>query len=480
MNGSLTVNALVVFLAWIGFLHASQGQEGYRIAFDIENLGDTICYLANYFGDKTYLADTASVKEGAFVFSGKEKLDKGMYMIAGQSKNKYLDFIVNDAQRFAIRTDTSAWIETIQVKGSPENRLFFDYILYLEKKRQVIDSVNRLPNEQPSLADPSLQKDSLIQQVDEDVKQYQRDLIENHRETFLARFLLASIEPEPYEVLIKETDPSERDRLISEYKDRYWDHFDLTDDRLLRSPLFHKRMERYLDDLIPPVPDSVIREVDLILSTVSANKVVYEYVLWYLTLKYERSKIMGFDAVFVHLAREYFETGRADFVNETVKKNVIVRAKTLEPLLIGKKAPLMVLLDTNDLPVSLYQIDKEFTVVYFWDMDCGFCKKETPVLKQIYDDYHEKQNLGVYAVCIDTSLTGWKKYIREHSLNWINVNGYLSLTPDFHDLYDIHSSPVIYILGRDKEIIAKHVSAEQVREIIRRKEDTLLNSSIDK
>ncbi|HNS16721.1 MAG TPA: thioredoxin-like domain-containing protein [Bacteroidales bacterium] len=459
-----------IILLWQVNSHTALGQEKYHIAFSVKNLPDSVCYLVRYTGDKTYLVDTALVKEHAFAFEGDADLERGMYMLAGQAKNKYIDFIVNDASRFRIETDTVDWIGNIRVRGSEENQLFFDYISYLQNKRKLVDSLNRL-HSADSMNDPmKTTVEAQIKSIDSEVYRYQKELVDLHRGTFFAAFLLASLEPDELNALKQNPLSAEKEKLFRDYKDHYWDHFNLTDERLLHSPLFHPRMERYMDDLVFPAPDSIAQEIDSILSRTSTNKAVYEYLIWYFTLKYERSKIMGHDAVFVHMANRYFKTGKADFMNETVRQNIIKRSNILEPLLIGKAAPLMILLDTSDIPVSLYQIGKAYTIIYFWDSDCSFCRKETPRLKQFYDEKKDSLDLEVYAVCIDTSLVEWKKYIIEHELEWVNVNGYLSLTPDFHDLYDVHSSPVMYLLDREKNIIAKHILTEQIIELLGRKQ----------
>ncbi len=452
----------------IGCIQTAVGQGSYHIEFSVRNLHDSVCYLVLYTGDKTYLIDTAGVRDGRFTFEGSNDLDKGMYLLAGQSKNKYLDFIVNEASRFRIETDTSDWIGHIRVKGSNENQLFFDYISYLQNKRKQVDSLSRLASDSSNNG----QKDSFLEQIrsiDREVTNHQKELAGKHKDTFFGIFLQASLEPEAMNAIKQNSESSERERLIRDYKKHYWDNFNLTDERLLHSPLFHPRIERYMEELVIPVPDSISREIDSVLAQVSGYPAVYEYLLWYFTLKYERSRIMGQDAVFVHMVNHYFKTGKADFLNETIRQNVIKRSDILEPLLIGRPAPLMILLDTNDIPVSLYSLETDFTIVYFWDTDCSFCLRETPRLKQFYDENKDTLDLEIYAVCIDTSMTAWKKYIAGYKLNWVNVNAYLSLTPDFHDLYDVHSSPVMYLLDRRKNIIAKNILTDQIMEILNQK-----------
>ena len=51
-------------------------------------------------------------------------------------------------------------------------------------------------------------------------------------------------------------------------------------------------------------------------------------------------------------------------------------------------------------------------------------------------------------------------------MNWINVDGPRTLTGDYHDQYDIISTPVIYILNSKKEIIAKRLPADKVENFL--------------
>jgi hypothetical protein len=61
-----------------------------------------------------------------------------------------------------------------------------------------------------------------------------------------------------------------------------------------------------------------------------------------------------------------------------------------------------------------------------------------------------------------------KNFIRKHKLTgWINVNGPRALTKPYADLYDIYSTPVIYVLDEKKAIIAKRIEGKQVGDFIR-------------
>jgi len=180
--------------------------------------------------------------------------------------------------------------------------------------------------------------------------------------------------------------------------------------------------------------------------------------------------VMGFDAIFVHMVETYYMTNQAYWINPTVLENLSKKAMKLKRILIGKTAPNMIMLDTNMRPVSMYAIDAKYTILYFWDPDCGHCKTESPKLKKFYDDFKQKFNLEVFGVCSDTSMAEMKQYILKNNLNWINVNGPRCLTPNYHDEYDVSSTPVLFLLDDKKTILAKRLTTDQLEKFIERLE----------
>ena len=109
---------------------------------------------------------------------------------------------------------------------------------------------------------------------------------------------------------------------------------------------------------------------------------------------------------------------------------------------------------------SFRVLANEYIVLFFWDFDCGICKKEIDKLKEVVS--HKNYDVGVYAINVNGDLEKWKKSVAEKELTWLNVNGTRSVTADFHDLYDIYGTPVIYLLDRNRNIVAKRIGGEQV------------------
>jgi hypothetical protein len=71
----------------------------------------------------------------------------------------------------------------------------------------------------------------------------------------------------------------------------------------------------------------------------------------------------------------------------------------------------------------------------------------------------------VYAVSLTVDPKTWKDYIRSQKIPWTNVHD-PNHESNFRKLYDVYSTPVVYLLGKDKKIIAKRLSIEQVKDMI--------------
>jgi thiol-disulfide isomerase/thioredoxin len=456
--------SLAVFLFSFGFVTA---QKNYKINVQIDGLNDSLVLLANYNGDKQFVADTAfRTKGNNYSFTGSPLLPEGMYFVAGAGKNKLFDFIVPGEQEFTITGKKDRLPASLEVRNNHENKLFFDYVRFLSEKQKKQINLVEQKKKYGEGTDSSGIVDNQIAMLNEEVKRYITGIIHSNPGSFIAAFLKSMQDPEIPKTPLLPNGRPDSTFTYRYYKAHFWDNIDLSDDRLIRTPFLHNRVDQYLTKLTSPAPDSLIAAIDELFRRAGNNEESFKYLMWYFTIKYESSEIMGYDAIFVHLVDTYYADPKMKWMNLTVKENLIKRAKTLKPILIGKNAPEMILLDTLQIPVSLYKIPADYTIIYFWDPDCSHCKKETPMLVDFYKRNKLNYNLEVYAVCMDTSWKDMKKYIQQNKTNWINVNGFYSMTPDFREMYDVHSSPVMFLLDRDKKIIAKRVLTERMAEIL--------------
>ena len=64
--------------------------------------------------------------------------------------------------------------------------------------------------------------------------------------------------------------------------------------------------------------------------------------------------------------------------------------------------------------------------------------------------------IKVYAACTGTDAKEWKKYIKEHKLDWINVYD-PSGQNEFRMTYDVYNTPKLFILDENKRILVNRL-----------------------
>ena len=435
---------------------------GYDIQFKVKNLPkDCTCFLANYYGDKQYIQDTAKVgSDGWIHFKKTKKLPGGIYLLV-MPKKKYFDFLVDDEQHFKMQTDTGNYAKYMKVSNSKENENFYDYLKFIDQKQQEVmplqAALKKIKNRKDS-AKPFTDK---IAKIDNEVKEYKKNFIAKNPKTLVTNIFRAMTEPEVPEAPTLSNGRKDSTFAYRYMTAHYWDNFDFSDERLLRTPLLHSKIKNFLDNLTYPTPDSISVAADKVIEMSKANKEVFKYVLYWVTYTYETSQIMGMDAVFQHMAEKYYMTKQAYWVDSAQLAKISQRAQVLKPILIGKYAPNLTLKDSLYRDVTLYDVNADFTILYFWDYGCSHCKVITPKLVDWYNKVKDSKNVAVFAVGTETNANEWKKFIREHHLNWINVFD-PNYETGFKHTYDIYSTPVIYVLDKNKKIIAKRLDVEQL------------------
>lgn len=466
---SLTTRTTLFILMMLFVAYTFADKPKYLIKATIHGLKDTVCYLGNYYGDKQYIKDTAKVdSKGYCEFKGDEKLPGGIYLVVTPAK-RYFELIIDNEQTFSLETDTNDFIGKMKIKGSEDNQMFYDYLRYINKEQKEAEPLRDQLKKVKGNKDSTKLLQDKLSVIDKDVQQYKLDFISKHPDALLSKVFKASRDPDIPEIPVLSNGKKDSTFAYKYYKQHYFDDIDLTDDRLLRTPVFHAKLKQYFTTVIVQYPDSVIKEADTMIAKTKTTKEMFKYIVWYITNWSETSNIMGFDAIFVHMVEKYYNTNQAYWVSPSNLEKMTNRAKVLKGLLLGAKIPNVTMQDTNNVYVTLYNVQSKYTILYFWDPTCGHCQKETPKLVSMYDSLKAlNRGVEVFAVCADPNLKKeWKKYIKEHKLDWINVMDMQNVT-GFHTTYDIYSTPVVYLLDENKIILAKRLTTEQIKDFLER------------
>jgi len=451
----------LMVLAFIGLSTFAQ-KNAYRIEVQVEGLKDTSLLLGYHFGDKKFVSDTAKVdSKGVAVFTGDSLLKGGIYLVILPGKT-YFEVLISDNQHFGIKTTKDKFHENLKFINSPENDAFLEYQRFMIDMQAKNKDLSTQMKEALKDSVKSHELKAKLDNLNADVVKYWNSLIETHKGKLLASLVKAMKNVEIPEFSIpKETPKYDSLQWVHSYqfnKLHYFDNIDFADSRLLRTPILEGKINNYFDRVLIPHPDSITPQAIELVEKTKANKEVYQYVLSFLVSKFQTSERMGMDGVFVALSEKYFLTGQAWWADQKLVDKIAERVKALKPNLIGNVAPDLWLPNPYGKYYRLSEIKAKVTVVYFWDPECGHCKKVTPELKKTYDKYKSK-GFEVFAVFTQGDQPKWMEYINKNDLNFLNVWD-PTFNSNFRNLYDIYSTPVIFVLDQNKKIVLKRISVE--------------------
>ena len=475
---------LILSLLFLLCFQTLLAKDGYRITGEVKGLKNkTSVMLAYYFGGKQYATDTAIVKKGKFTFEGEKELQGGMYLVV-LPESQYFDIIVSE-QRFSFSTEIDNLVGSMEFTNSSENPPFYEYLNFITQMQKEVTTIRKKLETAKVDRKEALQIQA--QEIDAKVATYRKNFMYNNYDKFFTKIVLATTEIEIPESPLDQNGNPDETFPYRFYKKHFWDNIDFSDARMLRTPIFFNKMDQYLDKLTAKHPDSINVSADILIELSKANGDIFQYVVSYITSTYERSKIMGMDAVFVHMVEKYYITGQCNWVDEEQLLKIADRAQKIAPNLIGREAsefldfygrPFMK--DLNGKLFSLKDVSAEYTVLLFYGPTSSYCNEVAPKLRNTINTI-KNQGLDVktFAVATEFSKNDWSNFIENHGIyDWINVadinhddEGNPVASSDWRDKYDIYSTPVIYLLDKYKKIVAKRISADQLSDILLRIND---------
>lgn len=451
----------------LAFCSPAWAQAGHDISVNIKGYDQQELYLAYHLGDKQYIRDTVKVQaDGTFHFKGEGELEGGIYLVVMAPDNNFFQILVDEQnQRFSVVTEKDEPAANISFTNSADNALFYEYLAFINSRRPEAERLGKAIAAATGAEKEALEKEQAA--LNNSVIAFQRKLVAEHPKSLTAAIIRANL---PFDTPDFEGTDEEIQMQRWRYTQKhYFDNIDLGDPRMLRTPFLFQRVDYYINKLQVQHPDTMALAVDFILEKMKPAEETFKFFLVHYLNEYAKSKVVGMDAAYVHLVDKYYRTGEASWTEEESLKKILESADKLKPLLIGKIAPNIEMRKKDGSKVSLHGVDSEYTVLYFWRYDCGHCKESTPHMKAFYEKFKDK-GVKIFAVCtkFTDEVEGCWDYIEENEIqDWLHtIDPYHQSR--FSKLYDIRSTPQVYVLDSKKEIISKRIGADQLEELMNR------------
>lgn len=467
---TFVISTLIIFPAL--------AQSGYKINIELKPYRNSQIYLGYYYGNVKALADSAMLDSNSTgIFKGDQNLPGGIYFLVSPSKQILFEVLIDKDQNFQMSADSSRLPESLQFKGSSQNQGFQAYSSFAAVEGKKITALNEKLTKAKTAKD-SASVSRQLRTATSRLQLYRDSITKKTPESFLATLFNAMNEPKVPPVSQHPGGKYDSNFVYRYFKLHYWDNIAFDDSRLVRTPFFEPRLDKYFQNLVSPNPDSIIKEIDYMLLYARTSEEMYRYLMVHFVQKYINPQYMGQDAVFVHLFEKYINTGKAEFFTQQYKDFAARRAYSLMANLIGQPAPELNFVDTSGRPDPLGKTGGEFTVICFWDPTCSHCKETVPRVDSIFNAKWKKQNVVMYGVRTDGTMPEWLTFIHEKNLQgWHHVyqpqaeqdKEIKEKRPGYKQLYDVYQTPLLYLLDKDKRIIAKKLTYLQIDEVINAK-----------
>lgn len=252
------------------------------------------------------------------------------------------------------------------------------------------------------------------------------------------------------------------DGYMSFLHDFFFYFLPVNDSRMLNHYAFQDKLFQYLNEYVEKEQTATENAIGALLEVFSGNAAIKSFVYSQLMKTY----IQLDSEYFVNYLIENYGGGCGlELSFEELKKMNQITATN-----IGANAPDILLYDLQNQAKSLKNTieNNDFTVVVFWVGWCEHCKKEMPELINLASEF--KKSIGFFAVSLDADESKWKEAASVYSFpkNWVNVCEKVAIEKStYAPLYNISTTPSIFLLNSEGKIVAKKLKVEELREYLK-------------
>ena len=469
MKVNLMRNAIYILLLLLSgtWYMSSCSKSDKEIDITIKGLKNSDVILGYYFNNKMKPKDTIRIdSNGNGKIDTNTPLQQGVYFLYLPNGNHF-DFLINNDQNFVIQTSANDLVLSQKITGNNESNIYLEYQKFITKKYLKLYKLIQNPNDLEETM-----TNNKIKRIINEINLRSNSIATTLPSSLIAKILSLSkytywFNRADLEYLFVPDDENQKQH----FKEHYFDTFDFNDERLLYTPFFTPRLNYYFNKLISQQVDTLIKESNEIINTTQNNN-VKKYLIKYFFNMAATNSISGIDAMIVNLAENYYFTGEAYWVDSAFVNKLRARVNQLKLSQVGQPAPDLMMKDYNERFYRLSENRAPLTILLFWTPTCGHCKYQIPQIKKSIWDKYQKYGIKIFAVYTQPDPAIWKRFIEDHDLyEWINVYDPQFKT-NYWNLYNIHSTPSIFVLDKNKKIIyrdnGENVSIKKLADFIKR------------
>ncbi len=424
----------------------------------IRGIENTFIKISGFYGNETGVIDSVQADaDGNFTYRLAGDAYHGMYRLRFGAK-QYIDIICTGGHvRFSSVLD--ALIDSLQFTASPQNQVYFEYL----NRRNLTDYKSELlgpllayyPKEDTFYREVTTKYNGMHAGLDAFVD----ETVERHPGQFVTALIRMDYVPSP------PAEVNEQSRMAF-LRAHFFDGADFTDTTLLYSNVISNKLLQYLslyqnnrlskDQL----QVEFIKAVKVIMDRTSVNPLIYEYAMDYLI---DGFQAYGFEKVITYIA-DNIDLDQT-CVNSERKAELEKKVESFKKFAVGQKAPDFSATDLNGKEMTLSGIGSEYVLLVFWATWCPHCQQLMPKLDQL-NLPGNRDKLQIVAVSLDDSKQELDDFLQKGNYDWINIADFKKWQGPVVQLYDIYATPTMFLLYRDRTILAKPMTFDEVKDAL--------------
>lgn len=453
---------LVFLLLTVTRVYAqSTNSEKFRLEIEAPQYKNSTVYVLSYWNGDTYAQDSCVLSpKGVGLIEMDRTLPAGQYMLYVKPEAQ-IEILLNGEQN-DLKIKLAPSIENSKITGSKDTEILWQYIreanLLSEEQTKLMNKITDKTSES--------EKAALNAQMEEKQDAFAskiNQLITDNKGTWASVFLkgmlpteLPNSEPKTYE------DVKENAAFMREH---YFDNIDLTDSRFLYTNYFVTYLDNYMTSWVEQTADSLASASSYIVGKAQGNKVMFEYLLSRFLNKSMTSNLMGMENTWARLAEDYIFDNPSVKMDSTEYINLRQKYEIIKNNRIGMQAHDLSLETLQGDSLNLYDIDTDYLILYFYNPTCAHCHREAKVInEEIYPKYKDR-GLKIVTVNLFPEKSEWIRFIDELKIqDWYNCAD-PSYRSQYWMYYDTTAVPSLYLLDKNKKIIAKKIDDEGLKQI---------------
>ena len=247
----------------------------------------------------------------------------------------------------------------------------------------------------------------------------------------------------------------------------YWDKFDFTDTALIHLPEITEQATSNYIDMMKYVPAKVASSsIKEMMNKASVDSVMFVYFSGlYEKYLYDPNSPMRDESLYIYVLEAVLEAPVLDEVSKIRPAHLLELALKNR---VGEPATDFTYTLADGKKGTLYHTKADYLLLFFYNPDCHACKEITDQLtaSPLVTEWIRNNKLKILAVYPDEDLEAWKNHISYMSASWINsYDSAVSLKND--EIYDLKAIPTLYLLDKDKKVVLKDVTFNQVENYLK-------------